>query len=238
LTARKDELGKENPKMTTNDTIPAPTNTATHPTTAPMPLALAPAIEEPQDRDPSAVLDPTQLMQAAIEESGLGLEELDNLKVGAQFTVGDSVWAVGVSPPGRVDLRVVALFEGDQADLNNAHAPGDVRAYVMPLSGPPARAKAWACYTLSRAQPLVVLKSLMTQEKFVEELAAEYQALAGVRDSLFEDNAVLREALERVAAEAQKTTVAMAIRLAAMEKIANEGLAEVDGDDEEDDSDE
>jgi hypothetical protein len=219
--------------MTTHDTIPAPTpvtppaavaasNTATHPTVGPV--------------APARALAPLELLNACINEAGLEGSDLEHLKVVAKVVIGEeSIWESGKSPPGRDDLYVVVLFEGSQADLNDSHTPGDARAYVCPAATSLVSplSKMWLCYTLSRAQPSTLSASIMTEARFIEEVSAEFTALAGVRDSVFDDNQTLREALEKVLSIVGETTSPAMTRLANVQGVVRTALEEVDGDNDE-----
>lgn len=202
--------------MTQPDTIPAPasTNSATHPTVGPSALT------------PLPTLDPRSLLQACIDEAGLSGEDLTSLAVVSKVILGESLWAVGEKAPGADHLQVVVLFEGDQSDLNGTHVPGDVRAYVAPLSPASPMEKRWIRYNLSRSQPFGYSAVIMTQPRFIEEVAGEFTSLAGVRDTIFDDNSDLREALEKILGKANETTTPAMNRLASIVVLVMDALKE------------
>jgi hypothetical protein len=209
--------------MTTNDTIPAPSETpdtsASRPTTTPDALLLL----EPR----------VALLRKALEEAGLDGEDLENMAViGRMAFDADNVWAVGDSPPGRPALHIVALFEGAQADLNESHVPGDIRAYVAPLSAATPLAKLWIRYELSRVNTTVAVAVMMNQERFVAELAGEFEALAGVRDEVASENEELRDVIEKMVTKAMETSTPAVVRLQDVIKLGTAAL-EGGADDEE-----
>jgi hypothetical protein len=193
--------------MTTNDTIPAAppaevTNAASRPTTTP---------------DAIVLLEPRiALLNKAIEEAGLDAEDLENLAVIARIAFdAENIWSVGGPPPGHPELHVSALFQGSQADLNDSHVPGDIRAYVAPLSAPSPLAKVWARYELSRVNVGVFGEVRMNQERFVEEQNEEF-----------------RDAIERMTVKAGETTAPAVLRCQEIEKMGLDAL-EPDDEDEE-----
>jgi hypothetical protein len=215
--------------MTTHDTIPTPpppalavvpTNTASLPTTAPAP--------------PRAILDPQALLRAAIDAAGLDGGDLNDLRIVQKYAVGETIWLVNEKPPGRDDMLVIAIFDGSAADTNDTYVPGDVRAYVMPLGAGAPQDKKWFCYTLSRANPLASTAAGMHQDRFIEEVALELSALAGVRDAVAEENEALRDVLEKIVVKAAETTTPAVQRLVSIGELAAEALADEEEEEEED----
>jgi hypothetical protein len=210
--------------MTTNDTIPAAPpalseNNASRPTTTPDALVLL----EPK----------LGLLNRALEEAGLDAEDLENLAVTARIAFDvDNVWAVGASPPGRPEQHIVGIFEGSQADINDSHVPGDIRAYVTPLTAPTPAAKMWTRFVLSRVNPTMAVAVLMNQERFVEELAGEFEALSGVRDEVATQNEELRDVLEKMTLKAGETMTPAVLRCQEIEKMGLDALETEEGDEE------
>ena len=203
------------PMTTAPDTIPAPpsmppTNTASHPTVGPS--------------APVGPLGPDALMNACIAASALEVGDLDDIKIVNKIAVGETIWEARAAVPARTDLFIVVLFEGSQADLNDSHTPGDVRAYVMPVGPANPREKRWVCYTMNRTQPFVLMASSMTEAKFIEEVALELNALAGVRDDVLDANEELRDVLTTIREKANETTTPAVTRLASITEMVDAAL--------------
>ena len=81
-------------------------------------------------------------------------------------------WKLGEAHPGDASLVFMAFFPGE--------LPGDLLAYVFPLSGDPAL-KLWRRYTLNRGGGVSTVEG-MTRETFVEEIAAEWSTLLSPED--------------------------------------------------------
>jgi hypothetical protein len=79
----------------------------------------------------------------------------------------DQPWRVGEPHPGDASLIFMSFFAGE--------LPGDVLAYVFPVSGDPA-SKLWRRYTLNRGGGVSTVEG-MTRETFVEEIATEWATL-------------------------------------------------------------
>ena len=195
-----------------------PTNTASRPTTGPAALLAPPPIR--------LQLAPTELLNAVLRDIEFSAEELNSLKLVQKLTHGEGrVWEMMKPAPGReADLLVLALFDGSQADLTDAFVPGDVRAYVMPTVAAAATDRRWFVYTLSRVQPAIMPVSSMTQETFMSELGAEFEALGGVREAQAETIASMSASFEAILAEIATTTTPAVTRLSNIEKIATEAM--------------
>ena len=203
--------------MTTSDTIPGP------PPGSPI-ITLPVAAADVEEDVPAArvrQLLPLEIVAAVHRQTELETEDLDYLPLIKRVTIGEVTWEIEKPPPGNDQLYVVMMFEGSQGDLMDTHVPGDVRAYVMPMTPAVPTQRRWTCYTISRVTGASVA-SLMNQERFVQAMSDEIQALANVRDDVIEENAIARSAFDEILGIAQK------FKMPQIQRLVEKALREMD----------
>ena len=103
---------------------------------------------------------------ADLEKDLAALPELQRLDF-------ENPWRAGAAPPGNDKLLILSLFHADGV--------GDVSAYVFPIDAIDPTKKIWVRYTLNRMGAASMVE-VMPRETFVEEIAAEWEALLTAGD--------------------------------------------------------